>query len=228
MPFIPGAQFAMNYLAHGFRFLQQPLFLAGTAVPDWLSVVNRRVRARQRLVAPVVATTDCCVTREVGSGILQHHRDDDLFHRSETFQRLEAEFSQMFRQVMPDPYDHRPGFLGHILVELLLDATLADRHTSLLDDFYAAMAEVDENAVQRAVNMMATQPTDQLARFIRVFRTERFLYDYLDDRRLLLRLNQVMRRVQLPPLNDDLLPILNHARIIVTARAADLLAPLSE
>ena len=33
----------MNYFAHGVRFLEDPYFLAGTAVPDWLSVVDRRV-----------------------------------------------------------------------------------------------------------------------------------------------------------------------------------------
>ena len=28
----------VNYFAHGLRFLNRPHFLAGTAVPDWLSV----------------------------------------------------------------------------------------------------------------------------------------------------------------------------------------------
>ena len=29
----------MNYFAHAIRFLDDPYFLSGTALPDWLSVV---------------------------------------------------------------------------------------------------------------------------------------------------------------------------------------------
>ena len=36
----------MNYFAHGRHFIDQPYLLAGTAVPDWLNVVDRSVRAR--------------------------------------------------------------------------------------------------------------------------------------------------------------------------------------
>ena len=41
----------MNYFAHGREFVDEPYFLAGTAVPDWLSVVDRptRIRSRQAL-----------------------------------------------------------------------------------------------------------------------------------------------------------------------------------
>ena len=39
----------MNYFAHGYAFLDDPYFLAGTAVPDWLSVIDRRMRARSKL-----------------------------------------------------------------------------------------------------------------------------------------------------------------------------------
>ncbi|MEO2027283.1 MAG: hypothetical protein ABGZ23_15535, partial [Fuerstiella sp.] len=127
----------MNYLAHGYRFLDSPLFLVGTAVPDWLSVVNRRVRARSRLVQPVVDATDCNDVRDIGRGILQHHHDDDAFHRCAPFQQMEADLSAQFRRHMPDKYDHRPGFLGHIVVELMLDAALAARDETLLSRYYA-------------------------------------------------------------------------------------------
>ena len=37
---------SMNYLAHGYRFTEDPLFLAGTAVPDWLRVAAPRLGQR--------------------------------------------------------------------------------------------------------------------------------------------------------------------------------------
>lgn len=218
----------MNYLAHGYRFLDRPLFLAGTALPDWLSVVNRRVRVRSRTTKPFLEAATLEDDRELAAGILQHHADDDRFHRSETFMMLEAKLAASFRQQMPDPFDHRPGFLGHIVVELMLDATLAARQPDLLDRFYRAMAEVPEQHVQRTVNRIAPVSTDRLAYFIGRFRDERFLYDYAADESMRYRLNQVMRRVRLPALEASVTSVLAEAREVVNEHADDLLQPVEQ
>jgi hypothetical protein len=202
--------------------------MAGTAVPDWLSVVNRRVRARGRLVQPIVDATDNEAVRAIGHGILQHHADDDAFHRCELFQKLEAQLSAGFRRFMPDRYDHRPGFLGHITVELMLDATLAAADDTLLDRYYDAMASIDEREFEAIVNTMTTRPTDKLARMIEGFRKERFLYDYLDDARMLYRLNQVLKRVKLPAASDEVIEVLACARETVQQHGAELLRIVSE
>lgn len=213
----------MNYLAHGYQFLDQPFFLAGTAVPDWLSVVNRKVRVRGRLVQPVVAATTCPDTRAIGLGILQHHSDDDAFHRLAHFMQLEAELSVQFRRQMPDRFDHRPGFLGHIVVELMLDALLATMDGTLLDRYYAALQSVRAQMIEDTVNLMANQTTDRLAWFIQRFHEEKFLYDYLDDHRMLLRLNQVLKRVKLLPLAADAVEVLAYARRLLQQHGPKLL-----
>ncbi|MCP4175586.1 MAG: hypothetical protein GY758_32975 [Fuerstiella sp.] len=218
----------MNYLAHGYRFLESPLFLAGTAVPDWLSVVNRRVRARSHLVRPAIEATDCHNVRDVGQGILQHHHDDDVFHRSQSFQQMEAELSVQFRRRMPDRFDHRPGFLGHIVVELMLDATLAVRDETLLDRYYSAMSLVDAAAVESAVNQMAAQSTDRLAWFIDRFREERFLDDYADDERMFVRINQVLKRVKLPAMDHCNIEVLAWARQLLLDRGQELVDVVTE
>ena len=89
----------MNYLAHGYRFLNSPPKLAGTAVPDWLSVVDRKVRVRRRHVHEQLETlqdNDRCIA----DGVLQHLDDDDLFHRCPRFMMLEYELSETTRQKM--------------------------------------------------------------------------------------------------------------------------------
>ena len=214
---------SMNYLAHGYRFLDSPLFLAGTAVPDWLSVVNRRVRARGQLTQSVVDATDCKHVRDIGRGILQHHRDDDTFHRCAPFQQMEADLSRQFRRHMPDKYDHRPSFLGHIVVELMLDAALAAKDETLLDRYYAAMNLVDSGQVERVVNQMATTQTDRLGWFIDRFREERFLEDYVDDERIFVRINQVLRRVKLPAMENSAIAVLASARELLLQRGNELL-----
>lgn len=213
----------MNYLSHGYRFLDDPWFLAGTAVPDWLSVVNRRMRARVRIVEPIVETTEDETTRQLGRGILQHHHDDSIFHTCDAFVMLEAKAAARFRTIMPDRYDHRPGFLGHIVVELLLDTVVEERYPGSLDRYYDALASIDSTSLQEKVNSMATRTSDRLGWFIRKFHEERFLEDYRSDEGLLFRLNQVMKRVKLPALPEATLELFQELRPIVRDNASGML-----
>ncbi len=213
---------AMNYLAHGFRFLDSPLMVAGTAVPDWLSVADRRVRVRSRRIHEHLDSLDADL-RTIAEGMLQHLHDDDLFHRSVRFVMLEAELSLRFRRIMPDRFDHRPALLGHIVIELLLDDFIARQFSEVLDVYYAALSQVSELQIQEAVNAVATRTTDRLAGFVQQFRITKFLYDYADDTRLLGRLNQVMKRVTLPSLDSDCLPVLRDARQLLNEHGEELL-----
>ena len=212
----------MNYLAHGFRFLNSPLMVAGTAVPDWLSVVDRRVRVRSRRILEHLYLLDADL-RTIAEGMLQHLHDDDLFHRSVRFVMLESELSSRFRRIMPDRFDHRPPFLGHIVIELLLDDFIAQQIPEVLNNYYAALSQVSPLQIQEAVNTVATRTTNHLAGFVQQFRTAQFLFDYADDTRLLGRLNQVMKRVTLPPLEADCLPVLRDARQLLAQHGGELL-----
>lgn len=198
--------------------------MAGTLVPDWLSVVDRKMRARKRLVEPVVDATDDDDIRQLGKGILQHHHDDDVFHRCEKFMQLEGQIGKEFRQYMPDRFDHRPGFLGHIVVELMLDAVIAANDSDILDQFYATVGLVNAEFVQSAVNAMATRQTDKLAPLIVRFREEKFLYDYVDDSGMFLRLNQVLARVKLPPMSEECKQVLPFARELMHVHGQELLS----
>lgn len=212
----------MNYLAHGYRFISSPLMLAGTAVPDWLSVVDRQVRVRSRVVTARFDELDA-TGREVATGILQHLDDDDRFHRCPRFMLLESAVSAMFRAFMPDQFDHRPPFLGHVLTELMLDAVIAERDPKVLRTYYQAMQHVAADEIQNVVNLLARFQTDRLSGFIDQFRRVQFLFDYLDDRSLLARLNQVLRRVKLPGISEETLPVLAEARRLVRIHADELL-----
>lgn len=212
----------MNYLAHGYRFIQSPLLLAGTAIPDWLSVVDRKVRLRtHRIRAQLdhLSPED----RQIATGALQHLHDDDRFHSSPTFLMLESELSRRFRALMPDPFDHRPAFLGHIVTELLLDDAIAHNHPQVLHDYYDALEQISPEQIQSLVNRLATHATDQLAWFIHRFRKSRFLFDYQDDNRLLTRLNQVLRRVTLPEMSENCLDVLHYARGLLRTHSLALL-----
>ncbi|MCH2203536.1 MAG: hypothetical protein MK102_16335 [Fuerstiella sp.] len=209
----------MNYLTHGYRFLDDSLFVAGTAVPDWLRVVAPRVRARSRLVGRMIKESNDESFLRLCGGIMQHHADDDVFHGSIAFQQVSEDLARRFRGLMPDPCDHRPGLLGHVVTELLLDNELARRDPELLPRYYNALQSVDSVWVQESVNLVVPRPVGELAKFIDIFCEVRFLYDYADDDRLMMRLNQVLKRIPLAPLESDSHPVFNHGRQLITQQA---------
>ena len=212
----------MNYLAHALPFLDRPYVAAGTGVPDWLTVVDRQVRLRTRLVEPFLADVDFVVA-DVAAGALQHLRDDAHFHSTRTFMECNLSLTMLARDALGEDASFRPGFLGHLLTEVLLDATLAAEDKQRLEVYYRAMDLVDPAMVEAAVNRMAPRPTHRLAWMIAEFCRHRILYDYLDDGRLLFRVNQVMRRVGLAPLPPAFAAIFPRARHLVAERKGDLL-----
>lgn len=217
----------MNYFAHGRHFTHDAFFLAGTAAPDWLNVVDRKCRARERLAAPLVGDADPVVAA-VARGVVQHHRDDAWFHQTAAFSELCLSLTILVRDALPPDPSLRPSFLGHILVELLLDAELIARHPQQIVDYYAALDSLDAAVFSHALQRMTTKPVGQLALLIPRFSAERFLYDYAEDGKLLRRLNAVMRRVQLASLPDDFTTTLAIARRWVAPRVDELLTPPPE
>lgn len=212
----------MNYFAHGIRFLEQPYYLAGTALPDWLNVVDRRVRVRSQGARPWVTHPDSA-WRDLAQGVLQHHHDDRWFHQSRTFADLSHRFTEQLRELLqPDP-GFRPLFVGHILVELLLDSVLIERNSEQLDKYYDQLDTLDGEVISQFVNRCSRHPTDRMSWWLRRFCEERFLYDYPDNEKLLTRLNQVMRRVQLNTLPDSMLDLLVDARRQVRDQTPQLL-----
>jgi hypothetical protein len=212
----------MNYLAHALPFLDQPYFAAGTGVPDWLTVVDRPLRLRSKQVRPLLADADP-PTAAVAGGILQHLDDDARFHETRAFAVTSLQLTVRVRDVLGGEAGLRPSFLGHLLVEVLLDASLAAEEPARLEAYYQALESVDAGLVQQAVNRMACRPTDRLAEMIRQFRRHRILWDYLEDAKLLVRLNQVLRRVGLARLPDGFGQLLPELRRLVAARKAELL-----
>ena len=215
--------FGMNYFAHGCRFVDDPYFVAGTAVPDWLNLVDRRARARSKVAVGHVEAADPRVAA-IARGVVQHHHDDDWFHRTRAFAELNWQFTVEIRELLGAEAGMRPTFVGHILVELLLDSVLFEARPDWLDRYYAALAALEPQVVADAVQLFTPRNVGLLATLLPRFYAERFLYDYVDDGKLLGRLNGVMRRVGLAALPAEFCSLLPAAREAVRRRASELLA----
>lgn len=213
----------MNFLSHAVPYLDRPLVAAATGVPDWLSIVDRKIRARSRLAAPFVQSDDLQL-RDVAVGIIRHHEDDRWFHGTEAFVSTNLELAVQLRDQLPGDAGFRPTFVGHILIEMLLDSLTIRDQPDLAERYYFSISEAGAENIQRCVNQITGKPTDRLAAVIERFVKIAFLYDYRDVERLLFRLNQVMNRVGLEPLPQSLLGWLPEAEKLVESRRDALLA----
>jgi hypothetical protein len=212
----------VNYLSHAYKHLHDPYFVAGTALPDWMSVVDRRNRARTTGALPWIHDADPRIA-SFARGVVQHHHDDRWFHQTIVFSLLSTRFAVELRSLLPTGGGHQAGFVGHIVVELLLDSVLSEANPDYLMNYYAALNALDLELIQAVANRVCSKPFDALPILIPRFIKERFLADYSDDDRLWIRLNHVMRRVGLEPLPDTVIPWLATARIEVQIASNELL-----
>lgn len=220
----PDLLFGMNFLCHAMPYLDRPMMAAATGIPDWLSVVDRKIRARSRFATPHVESTDGQLA-DVAAGVIRHHEDDRWFHGTQAFVTTNLELAVQLREQLPGDEGFRPTFVGHILIEMLLDKFWIEDHPDIGQRYYEMVAEIDHVELQRCVNVITGKPTDKIVNVLGRFVDSKFLYDYLDHETLLLRLNQVMKRVGLKALPPELLNWFPRVEQQIRARRDMMLTP---
>lgn len=218
----------MNFLCHALPTMNRllPIDISTRAIctgmPDFLSVIDRRIRVRGRAAEQHLAAPDLEM-RDVAAGIVTHIADDRWFHGGETFARMNLEFAVQLRDRLPGDAGFRPSFVGHILIEMLLDANYVIAQRQWVDQYYGLFNVAPLERIEACVNQITGKPSDRIAETLRRFADTRFLYDYADDKKLLMRLNQIMARVGLEPLPAAIQEWLPHARADVLANHTHLL-----
>ncbi len=213
----------MNCLAHAIRFLDQKWMAIGSGLPDWLGMCDRRVRLREKHVGPFMEEDS-----PIGGlcrGVNQHWVDDDWFHVTPTFHALSAKIGKMFKEKFDAGDNFRSGFLGHVAMELLLDAILTEHKPTVMDEYYGLVASVDAKELQDMVNSLGAKQTEALVPFLKRYREEEFLRDYMTDKGLLYRLNRVLARVRLDPLPDTADGVIAASRKLVRDATPELVSP---
>lgn len=219
----------MNFLSHAIPYLTSPgfgspLLAVSTGIPDWLTVVDRKIRARGKLAEKHIHSTDAELS-DVARGILLHISDDRWFHGTQAFVETNMELAIQLRDQLPGDAGFRPSFVGHILIEMLLDGLWIRDDREHAEKYYTAIRQAPPSTIERCVNVITGKPTTKLAAVINRFAEIQFLYDYLDHKKMLMRLNQVMNRVGLPPLPNAIAGWLPEAQDLVESRRLQLLTP---
>ncbi|MFZ9888587.1 MAG: hypothetical protein ACO3JL_13900 [Myxococcota bacterium] len=212
----------MNFLAHARHHLDaDPWELAGTSLPDWLGAVDRRARVQLVHVEQMRGGDDPCAA--VARGVWAHLEDDRWFHTTEAFTRLTAALARRMRAACPEHPRLRASFLAHLLVEMLLDATLDERGEVTFEAYYKALGRLDEGHLDAHGEALVGRPVPSLALAVRWFKNARFLFGYRADDALLRRLDGIARRARQPPLPPGLLAVVPWARTEVRRHAEQLL-----
>jgi hypothetical protein len=215
----------MNFFSHAARFLDaDPLFVAGTAVPDWLAMIDRPARVRRAAAVEQCSATDPAA-RELARGIAQHFTDDEWFHQSPAFAELQVVLTRQLADRLGGETRFRPHFVAHIVIEMLLDASLAEVTPAGLARYYSRMTQVDPERLQSLVNQLAARPTTRLAEYLPRFIHEGFLHDYARDEGIAYRTNRILAAAGLPAMPATFPEWVAAARSTVWEVRAGLLDP---
>ena len=212
----------MNSFAHALPFLDRPLVAIGASLPDWMAAADRRCRLREKRATPFTDHEDSLVA-ELAQGVVQHHRDDYWFHTSPAFRDYEMKMAIEIREIYGTEHGMRSGFVAHVMVEMFLDSFLQKKFSGQLERYYEIVADADAAQIQQSVNQFATQPTNKLVPAMASFVRERYIFDYLTDGGAVKRMNGVLKRIGLEPLDEKILPWAATARERVYGRVEELL-----
>jgi acyl carrier protein phosphodiesterase len=208
----------MNYLAHARHLLDNPYALAGSALPDWLRILDRKNRFRAHTVP--AADDDDPRTHAVVAGLSAHFDDDAWFHVHPAFTSLLDDTTLRLRARAPGV---RASVLAHILIEMLLDAELMRRDPTALDRYVDALTRIDVHFLtEMSARHLPRAPT-RLAELVAYFAANPFMADYETDDGVFARLAGLSSRVGLGDLPRVLLAEIGPARARVAALADPLL-----
>lgn len=213
----------MNCFCHALPHLDSPWRSAGACLPDWLGVIDRRVRIRSHHAREWTGTGREEL-RELAEGVIQHHADDQWFHGTAAFQTMNIALSLELRGRWGIRNSMLTHLAAHILIEMLIDDWLARIFPGSLERYYLQLQQLPAGQLEALTVEMAGKPIAGMAAGFERFVSSRFLFDYAEDAGVLYRLNRVLERVRLPGLPGDLLQWLPEVRGRVRKELPELLA----
>lgn len=213
----------MNYLAHAVDVLDDPWMVAGTSLPDWLRAVDRKARVRPETLR-TMNVVDGTQEARVKAGALKHHDDDLRFHTNDAFETLTHEAVHDIRALSPDPR-LRASALGHIVIEMLLDAIVEERKPGSTARYYEAIETLDIDELARIVARFTGRDVPSLKTLFPRFVRARFLFAYATDDGVVDALEGVAWRTGMPPPPSGTAEVVRALRPRVRAAASMWLHP---
>lgn len=190
----------MNLVAHYHldRDLVNSFFTVGAATPDLLSIYNSHLRIKERHLKKLSEDERGRITPPFLAGLQRHFFADGVFHTSPLFTRETKHISNMLEAYFPDLEIQRKFFIGHILLELMIDKVLINLHPGILESYYGHFESLlPFRDIKRSLEIAVGHELPNYEAYLKRFLRRKFLYHYADPQHIAWILRRILRRVRI-------------------------------
>lgn len=201
----------MNFIAHYYpgSHIPSPEFHLGLVLPDMVRISNKTLRLKP------IAEPLTLLESPMQVGMNLHFDSDHFFHNTEFFKQGSTRLTELARS-FPFQQITRSSFIGHILLELLLDRWLLIHQPAQGHSFYKSLSEVNPIVLSDLFNSQEKQPhLSDFKSFLGKFIGYRYLLLYPKDDELAYALTRIYFRA------TGLLPTLDTPLLIKLIRRAE-------
>jgi hypothetical protein len=177
----------LNFLSHFYH--EHPVtdayFAAGVILPDILSNYSYRSGVVVKLHPHKLKVATAPELISISEGIKKHHIVDGYFHESAFFADGTAAISERLLADNFTCFQKRLYAISHVLLELLLDRKILMENIGICDTMYQVLDSVENSAISALVEYnTANNQSAGVAKHFKTFIDHKFVYDYLEDARL--------------------------------------------
>lgn len=185
----------MNFLSH-FRLCghyQDPERTVGKILPDLVRMVDRNWRLHKQRLPDLPGKL-----HPLAEGINWHIGTDAYFHSSLYFKEKEAVVKAAIERIDLPGNHHYTYFYSHVLLEMVLDRVVMRENPSLLPQFYESLSQVSKATIFAFFQYKQWETyLDRFWHTLQRFIQHAYLYEYIENERLLFALDRVAGRVGL-------------------------------
>jgi acyl carrier protein phosphodiesterase len=191
----------MNFLSHFYfdRDHKDPYYVLGILLPDLIKNADKKWN-----IHPEKNYQSFKITQHLGLyyGYQKHLAVDGIFHNSEFFKHYQNQFKADLKQAIGTS-KVKPFFLSHITLELLLDHILISQNMVDVGLLYKHLNSIDEQILEDFLLLNHINDTAKFQQFFYRFKTEQYLYSYLELDKISYALKRICMRVWQKPFTLD-------------------------
>jgi len=135
------------------------------------------------------------IQQELFAGCLEHVLSDKIFHNWEGF--IEAmDFSNGILRKSAEPFQ-KDFFISHILVELVIDKILLNRHDNLAEELYEDYSQVNREAIRTYLSNYNINEHERFFSGFDRFMEVQYLRNYKDFSNIVYALGRICTKMRL-------------------------------
>ena len=186
----------MNFLSHYYIDweIDDPHYTLGKILPDLLRNFKKGLRIK--------ASEDIAIEFEylqpLHKGIENHHQVDFHFHNSDFFKKYSNEIKVILKTEAYDSIRKYYYFYAHILLEMMLDRLLLKKNREIGTKFYEQLREIKKETISGFLRYNGVDiPAKEFFNYLSGFVNARYLFEYIDNDKLLYALGRINYRAGL-------------------------------